>query len=153
MSCGAARGSGNWTARRALRFRGGKAAKRGLSCGQVPVLVAADRVGAKVSAVLVAVSAAALKGALGPVVETDIVLASDGAASSPPCAAALGVRREALDLAAGERARDAFHIQTVNSRHGQSKGFLRDFRGVATKYLDSYLRWLHLIGLADPAPP
>ena len=113
--------------------------------------MAADRGGATASAVSAAVSAAALKGALGPVVETDIVLVSDGAASSPPCAAALGVRREAFNLAAGERVRDAFHIQTVNSRHGQLKGFLRDFRGVATKYLDSYLRGFHLIGLAEPA--
>ena len=127
--------------------------KRGLSREQVPVLVAADHGGATVSAVLPAVSAAALKGALEPVVETDIVLVSDGAASYPPCAAALGVRRKALNLAAGERVRDAFHIQTVNSRHGQSKGFLCDFRGVATKSLDSYLHWLHLIGPADPASP
>ena len=105
------------------------------------------------SAVLQAVSAAALEGALGPVVETDVVLVSDGAAGYPPCAAALGVRHEALNVAAGERVRAAFHIQTVNSRHGQLKGFLRGFRGVATKYLDSYLRWFHLIGLADPASP
>lgn len=36
-----------------------------------------------------------LKGALGPVVETDIAPVSDDAASYPPRAAALGVRREA----------------------------------------------------------
>ena len=138
---------------RKARRRSGKAVKRGVSREQVPVLVAADRGGATVSTVLPAVSAAALKGALEPVVETDIVLVSDGAASYPPCAAALGVQHEALNLAAGERVRDAFHIQTVNSRHGQLKGFLRGFRGVATRYLDSYLRWFHLIGLADPASP
>ena len=138
---------------RKARRRGGKAAKRGVSREQVPVLVAADRGGATVSAVLPAVTAAALEGALEPVVEADVVLVSDGAASYPPCAAALGVRHEALNVAAGERVRDAFHIQTVNSRHGQLKGFLRGFRGVATKYLDSYLRWFHLIGLAEPASP
>jgi len=31
------------------------------------------------------------------------------------------------------------HIQTVNSRHERLKTFLRRHRGVATKYLDSYL--------------
>lgn len=62
-----------------------------------------------------------------------------------------GGRRKALDLAAGERARDAFRIQPVNRRRGQSKGFLRDFRGVAAESLDSCPRWLRLIGLADLA--
>ena len=37
------------------------------------------------------------------------------------------------------------HIQTVNSRHSQLKDFLRQYRGVATRYLKSYLRWFHLI--------
>ena len=56
-------------------------------------------------------------------------------------------------MSAGERARDAFHIQTVNNRHSRLKGFLRGFRGIATKYLDSYLRWFHLVGLAAHASP
>ena len=45
------------------------------------------------------------------------------------------------------------HIQTVNSRHSQIKGFLRGFRGIATKYLDSYLRWFHLVELGDQLLP
>ena len=49
--------------------------------------------------------------------------------------------------------RRALHIQTVNSRHSQIKGFLRGFRGIATKYLDSYLRWFHLIELGDQPSP
>ena len=56
-------------------------------------------------------------------------------------------------LGAGERVRGALHIQTVNSRHSQIKGFLRGFRGIATKYLDSYLRWFHLIELGDQPSP
>ena len=47
----------------------------------------------------------------------------------------------------------ALHIQTVNSRHSQIKNFLRGFRGIATKYLDSYLRWFHLIELGDQPSP
>jgi len=31
--------------------------------------------------------------------------------------------------------------------------FLRGFRGIATKYLDSCLRWFHLIELGDPPSP
>ncbi len=54
---------------------------------------------------------------------------------------------------AGERVRDAFHIQIVNNRHSRMKGFPPGFRGIATRYLDSYMRRLHLIGLAAHASP
>ena len=40
-----------------------------------------------------------------------------------------------------ERFRDALHIRI--------KGFLRRRRGIATRYLDSYLRWFHLIEGVD----
>ncbi len=82
----------------------------------------------------------------------DIVLVTDGHRAYPPCAAALGVRHEALNLSGGERVRDAFHIQTVNSRHSQLKDFLRRYRGVATKYLDNYLRWFQRIELENASP-
>ncbi len=51
----------------------------------------------------------------------------------------MGVRHEALILSGGERVRGAVHIQTVNSRHRQLKGFLRRYRGIATRYLDNDL--------------
>ena len=144
---------GSRTLDRKARKRGGKASKRGLSDEQVPVLVAADRSGTTISEVLPAVNAETLQAVLEPVLDTDIVLVSDGHGSYPPCAAAMGVRHEALNLSAGERVRDAFHIQTVNSRHSQLKGFLRRYRGISTKYLDSYLRWFHLIGMVGRASP
>ena len=144
---------GSRTLDRKARRRGGKASKRGLSHEQVPVLVAADRSGTTVSEVLSAVNADTLKAVLEPTVDTDIVLVSDSKSSYRPCAAAMGVRHEALKLSAGERVRDAFHIQTVNSRHSQLKDFLRGYRGIATKYLDRYLNWFHLIGMAEKASP
>ena len=78
---------------RKARRRGGKAKKRGL-CEQVPVLMAADRSGTTFSAVLPRVDATALTAALDPVVARDALLVSDGGASYPPCAAALGVSHE-----------------------------------------------------------
>ena len=137
---------------RKARRRGGKARKRGLSDEQVPVLVAADRSGMTVSAVLPAVNADTLQSAIEPVVDDDIVLVTDGHRAYPPCAAALGVRHEALNLSGGERVRDAFHIQTVNNRHSQLKDFLRRYRGVATKYLDNYLRWFQRLQLENASP-
>ena len=136
---------------RKARRRGGKAKKRGLSREQVPVLMAADRSGTTVSAVLPRVDAAALTAALDPVVAKDALLVSDGGASYPPCAAALGVSHEALNRTMGERVRGDLHVQTVNSRHSRLKDFLRPRRGIATRYLDNYLSWFHLVGLAPGA--
>ena len=141
---------------RKARRRGGKAKKRGLSREQglkraVPVLMAADRSGTTVSAVLPRVDAAALAAALDPVVAKDALLVSDGGASYPPCAAALGVSHEALNRSMGERVRGDLHVQTVNSRHSRLKDFLCPRRGIATRYLDNYLSWFHLVGLAPGA--
>ena len=135
------------------RKRGGKAKKRGLSDEQVPVLVAADRSGTTVSAVLPAVTADAIRAVLAPVLDKDALLVTDGCTSYPPCAVALGVSHEVLNQSAGERVRGDLHIQTVNNRHSRLKDFLRPRRGIATRYLNSYLRWFHLIALhPDPTP-
>ena len=83
-----------------------------------------------------------------PVVAKDALLVSDGGASYPPCAAALGVSHEALNRSMGERVRGDLHVQTVNSRHSRLKDFLRPRCGIATRYLDNYLSWFHLVGLA-----
>ena len=124
----------------------GKARKRGLSSEQVPVLAAADRSGMTVSAVLPAVNADALRDVIEPAVDDDIVLVSDGHRAYPPCVAAMGVRHEALNLSGGERVRNAIHIQTVNSRHGLLKCFLRRYRtagsrpGISTTACDGFSR-------------
>jgi len=135
------------------RKRGGKASKRGLSNEQVAILMAADRTGTTVSSVLPAVNADAIEDVLSPVLNKDALLVTDGARIYPVCADKLGVSHEALNLSAGERVRGDLHIQTVNSRHERLKTFLRRYRGIATKYLDSYLKWFHLVGIQlNPSP-
>ena len=68
--------------------------------------------------------------------------ASDGGASYPPCAAALGVSHEALNRSMGG---------TGSGRMCRRSDFLRPRRGIATRYLDNYLSWFHLVGLAPGA--
>ncbi|MCP5085049.1 MAG: IS1595 family transposase [Alphaproteobacteria bacterium] len=138
---------------RTARKRGGRACKRGLSNEQVPVLVAADRSGSTISAVLPAVSSEHLQKVLMQFLDKDALLVTDGCTSYPPCAVALGISHESLNQTAGERVRGELHIQTVNSRHEQLKTFLRRHRGIATKYLDSYLRWFHLAVLPKHQTP
>ena len=135
------------------RRRGGKARKRGLSREQVPILVAADRAAATLSHTLPALNTDSVKQALESVVARNALLVSDASRCHPPVAAALDIPHESINGGAGERVRGALHIQTVNSRRSQIKGFLRGFRGIATKDLDSYLRWFHLIELGDQPSP
>lgn len=130
-----------------------KPRKRGLSDEQVPVLVAADRSGTTISAVLPKVNAETLAAALAPVVDKDALLVTDACRSYGACAAALGISHQPLNHSAGQRVRGELHIQTVNNRHSRLKDFLRRHRGIATKYLDSYLRWFHLAVLANKPSP
>jgi len=126
------------------RKRGGVAQKRGLSKEQVPILVAADRSGTTFTRVLLDTTAATIRAHLEAAIEPDALLVTDGAPFFPPCARALGLTHQPLDQKAGERRRGDLHLNTVNSRHERLKTFLRTRRGVATKYLDSYLAWYHL---------
>lgn len=129
---------------RKARKRGGKASKRGLSHELVPVLVAADRSGTTISAVLPVANGEAIKAVLDPVLSQDALLVTDGGKALASCATKMKVTHEVLNQSAGEHVRGDLHIQTVNSRHERLKAFLRTHRGVATKYLDNYLHWYHL---------
>ena len=138
---------------REARGRGGKAMKRGLSHEQVPILVAADRSGTVVSAVLPVDGAGAIRAVLEPVLSKDALLVTDGGTALACCASGMKISHEVLNQSAGERVRGDLHIQTVNSLHERIKTFLRVRRGVATKYLDNYLRWFHLVGLQHAPTP
>jgi len=129
------------------RKRGGKATKRGTSSQQVAVLIAADRSGATLSSILPVDNGACIAEALGPMLTKDALLVTDAAGAFRVCARALGISHEILNQSAGEHRRGELHIQTVNSRHERFKSMLRHHRGVATKYLASYLKWFHLAGI------
>ncbi len=132
---------GQRTLPRQARKRGGKAAKRGLSHEQVPVLVARDRAGVTADCVLKATDAATLAKALKPFVPADLVLCSDGSAALAAAARKLGVEHHAINLSAGIRVDGAWHIQNVNAYHSRLKTWVRKFNGVATRYLANYLGW------------
>ena len=144
---------------RKARRRGGKAKKRGLSREQVPVSHGG-----------------------GPRAERRSARCCPGSMRrrsrlpstrwsrrtpcwSPTAARATGtVRRRARGEPRSTQPLDGgtssglLHVQTVNSRHSRLKDFLRPRRGIATRYLDNYLSWFHLVGLAtapmtEPASP
>jgi transposase-like protein len=127
---------------RPSRKRGGKAAKRGLSAEQIPVLVARDRQGRTLSAVLPDRSAYAVKVALSPVLSRENILCIDGGKALRGCLRDLHVPARVIPAGRKAHAKDpVFHIQNVNAYHSRLKQWMGRFNGVATKYLPSYLGW------------
>ncbi len=135
------------------RRRGGKARKRGLSCEQVPVPVTARNHGVILGQTLTGFNADSVKAVPGPVLAPDTLRVSGANRCCPPVAAALNIPHASINTSGGERVWNTMHVQTVNSRRGQIEDFLLKRRGIATKYLDSHLRWFHLIERADQPSP
>lgn len=132
---------------RAPRKRGGSAKKRGLSDEQVPVLIVRDRASATSDCVLPDLKGATIAAVLGPIVAPDCILVSDGAGGGSYRAFAdtHDILHVGLSARAGERTWGSYHIQNVNAYASRLKDWMRRFRGVATKYLSSYLGWRRLI--------
>jgi transposase-like protein len=131
---------------RQARKRGGKASKRGLSSEQVPVLVARDRAGSTADFILEADDSAHIVAALKPLLAKDAIFCSDGSKAMAAAARTMKVVHRPVNLSAGIRVvAGVYHVQNVNAYDSRLKDWLRQFRGVATKYLDSYLGWFRTI--------
>ena len=131
---------------RVARKRGGKASKRGLSSEQIPVIVARDRSGATIDAVLPRLDAASMTAALGQAITNGVELCCDGGMAITAFARRARVKFHVLP-APGAPKPDApqFHINNVNAYHGRFKEWMRRFHGVATDNLPSYLSWRRTI--------
>lgn len=138
--------------KRASRSRGGKAAKRGLSQEQVPVLVARDRSGSTTDFILEAADKVHVVAALRPVLPADAILCTDGSGMLAAVAKQLGIEHHALNASAGVRVQGPWHIQNVNAYHGRLKEWLRRFHGVATSHLASYLGWFRALDRSSRNP-
>lgn len=130
-------------AARAPRRRGGRAAKRGLSAEQVPILVLRDRTGHTSDFVLPAAPGKAAVMAVLPVaVADDSVLCTDGSSLLATAARELDIEHQAVKTA---RTRGPWHIQNVNAYHSRWKGWVRRFNGISTRYLPNYLGWFRAL--------
>jgi transposase-like protein len=128
---------------RAARKRGGVAEKPGLSAEQIPILIARNRTGAHIDAVLPDRSEAAVRPVLeGKLSKKDTLLCMDGDKALIAFAEAEGIEYELIIASKGEHVHEkVLHIQNVNAYGSRFKQWLRRFNGVATKYLQSYLGW------------
>lgn len=138
---------------RPARKRGGKAKKRGVSAEQVPVLIARDRIGNTVNFVLESVTAQEIRTTLRPILPVDTVLCTDGGTALAAAARHLDVEHHPINLSAGIRVRGAWHVQNVNAFGSRLRNWMIRFKGVATKYLASYLGWFRALDRSPAFSP
>ena len=137
---------------RAPRKRGGRAARRGTSREQIPVLVARDRSGVTTDYVLTDTRKAAIMALLRPLLPADAVVCSDGAGAISQATKELGLEHHAILTTSGRHAVGAWHIQNVNAYHSRLKTWVRRFYGVATYYLENYLGWFRALDRMPRSP-
>lgn len=140
---------------RPARRRGGVAPYRGIGHAHDCVLVACDRCGGALDfhTGRGPVTAMQLASSLGPAIAADVMLMSDGAAAYRRFAKDKGIRHAWINVHAGERKRGDVHIQHVNGWHARFKGWLIQFRGVASRYLAHYSGWQRVLDAARLVTP
>ena len=134
---------------RSARKRGG-AGNRKYRTDKVPVLIIRGRQGAVYESVLERLSAATIHSHLEKVIDEQAVLCTDGASFYSTFTKAKNISH--YRLIEHEKRRTigkAFHIQSVNAYISRLKTWLKNFRGVATKYLENYLGWRRLLETKD----
>ena len=137
---------------RPARKRGGKARRPGSFFENIPILVARDRDGATIDAVLpedtAACVAAALRGAVTPANR----LVCDGGKAIRAFARRRQIPVHVVDAPGKpDPAAPDIHLNNVNAYHGRLKEWLRRFHGVATKNLPNYLGWRRDLEAWGPA--
>ncbi len=136
---------------RPARKRGGKAKKRGLSKEQIPVLIARDRHGHHIDAVLPDRSTASISAVLKGKFSPDTLLCMDEDAASIRFAKNEKIEFETIVASKGEHVVEGvIHVQNVNAYTRRLKQWMARFNGVATKYLTSYLGWHRMLDMHDP---
>ena len=127
---------------RVARKRGGVAEKPGLSAEQIPILIARNRTGAYIDAVLPDRSEAAVRPVLEQPIEGRYAALHGMGTALIAFAEAEGIEYELIIASKREHVHEkVLHIQNVNAYGSRFKQWLRRFNGVATKYLQSYLGW------------
>lgn len=118
---------------------------------RIPVIVARDRSGATIDAVLPKLDRASITGALGGVVTPANQFCCDGGKAIVAFARKAGIPHHVLP-APGKPSPDApdLHINNVNAYHGRLKEWMRRFHGVATKNLPNYLGWRRALEALGP---
>ena len=130
---------------RKARYRGGHASKRRLSDEQYCVCMATDRAG---HAVMACVNRSQptkdnIIDAIGGYIATGSIILCDGGRSYNKLISDTNSTKKRL--IGHESYTRLYHLNTVNSIHSRFSSMLRQFCGIATKYLNRYLALFKLI--------
>lgn len=110
------------------------------------MLVARDRSGSTADFILEADDKTHVAAALKPILPKDTILCTDGSGTLAAAAKEIGVTHRPVNLSIGIRViAGVYHVQNVNAYDSRLKDWMRRFKGVATRYLDSYLGWFRAI--------
>ena len=134
--------------KRPPRKRGEAAPQRGLSKAHVSVVVLCSRNHQEADYItgLGSVNSKWLDQFLAPHIEKDALLVTDKASAFKTFSSHQLLKHKTISATRkGERVDGIYHIQHVNSYHSGLKGWMYRFHGVATKYLNHYLGWFHLL--------
>jgi len=128
---------------RKARCRGGRPS-RGITNQEASILTTMDR-DANMSYQFTnmgRMTAGQLECSIGSRINERTVLCSDGSSSYKSFASKVNLEHHVLNVSKGQRVRDSYHIQHINSLHGRLKTFFNhDLKGVSTKYIQKYLNW------------
>ena len=135
--------SSYWRASKASASCRARRANAALSAEQIPVLIARNRTGAHIDAVLPDRSEAAVRPVLeGKLSKDDTLPCMDGDKALIAFAEAEGIEYELIIASKGEHVHEkVLHLQNVNATVSRFKNWLTRFNGVASKYLPNYLAW------------
>jgi hypothetical protein len=125
---------------------------RGLSSEQIPVVVARDRNGHTVDAVLRGRSAREIGLRLGAPIDADSLLCIERSGILMKFARQSGLPFERIGAKQRRGREKVFHAQTVNACHSRLKNWMLRFSGVATRCLPNYLAWRRLHESAPASP-
>ena len=134
------------------RKRGSKAAKRGLSDEQIPVLICRDRTASTTDFILEKDDRTHIYDALKPILATSTILCTDGSRAMIGVARKMGLTHRPVNLAAGIRViAGVYHVQNVNAYGSRLKTWMRRFNGVATCHLAQLARKLAQVPGSKPS--
>lgn len=120
--------------------------KRGINDDKVAILISCDRKGNKHLQVAARgrISADDITTILKDKIEPKTVLCTDGHRSFEAFAKKNGLEHQTIKVSAKQYKKGIYHVQHVNQTAQDLKNWLKDFNGVATKYLQNYLNWYAL---------
>jgi transposase-like protein len=120
--------------------------KRGINDDKVAILISCDRKGNKHLQVASRgrISAEDINTILKDKLEPKTVLCTDGHRSFEAFAKENKLEHQTIKVSAKQYKKGIYHVQHVNQTAQDLKDWMKDFNGVATKYLQNYLNWYAL---------